>query len=109
MGESALKPFLFTSAAALLIFMSACSLRVPDDRWSHGVFSAAAAGALSVTMEDGCKGAAAAAGLGLLKELFDAFRGSGFSFGDLAADLAGSVAGAAGAEAAMKGTFCWKR
>jgi uncharacterized protein YfiM (DUF2279 family) len=100
---------LFTSAAALLIFNTACCLRVPDDRWSHGVFSAAAAGAFSATMEDGCKGAAAAVGLGLLKEFLDALGGSGFCFGDLAADLAGSAAGAAGARAAMKGSTCWKR
>ncbi len=104
-----MRPLLFTSVAALLILNPACSFRVPDDRWSHCVFSAAAAGAFSASLEDGYKGAAAAAGMGLLKEFLDALGGSGFSFGDLAADLAGSAVGAAGARAAMKGTTCWKR
>ena len=89
--------------------MNGWSLRVRDDLWSHCVFSAAASGAVTAATGEPCGGAAAAFGLGLLKEVYDAFRGSGFSFGDLAADLAGSVCGAVGAGVAMEGKTCLRR
>lgn len=99
----------FTSLMCLLIFVSGCSLRVRDDLWSHCVFSAAASGAVTAATGDCVEGAVVALSLGLLKEVYDAFRGSGFSLGDIAADLVGSLTGAVGAKAAMEGSFCSRR
>jgi uncharacterized protein YfiM (DUF2279 family) len=99
----------FTSLLCLLIFTAGCSERVRDDLWSHCVFSAAGAGALTASHGGCLEGAAVAVGFGVLKEVYDAFRGSGFGFDDLTADIAGGILGAVGARVAMEGSFCLRR
>ncbi len=99
----------FTSLMCLLIFTAGCSERVRDDLWSHCVFSAAGAGALTASTGDCLEGAAVMVGVGILKEAYDAFRGSGFGLDDLAADIAGGIFGAFGTGIAMEGSSCLKR
>ncbi len=99
----------FTSLLCLLIFTAGCSERVRDDLWSHCVFSAAGAGALTASTGDCLEGAAVAVGIGLVKEIYDAFRGSGFGIDDLTADISGSIFGAVGTRIAMEGSFCLRR
>lgn len=93
----------------LLIFTAGCSTTVRDDLWSHCTFSAAASGALTAAGGDCLEGAAAAVAAGILKEVYDAFRGSGFGFDDLVADISGSIIGAVGTRIAMEGSFCLRR
>ena len=93
----------------LLIFTAGCSERVRDDLWSHCTFSAAAAGAVTASTGDCLEGAAVVVGAGILKEVFDALRGSGFGIDDLWADITGSIFGAVGTRIAMEGSFCSKR
>lgn len=93
----------------MLIFTAGCSERVRDDLWSHCMFSAAGAGALAASSGDCLEGTAMAVGMGILKEVYDALRGSGFGFDDLLADISGSIFGAAGTRIAMEGSFCLRR
>lgn len=104
-----MKAAYFTTLPCLLIFLSGCSLRIRDDLWSHCVFSAAAAGAVTAGTGDWVKGASIAFSAGLLKEAYDAAWGSGFSYPDLAANLLGSMAGAFASGSAMEGRFCLTR
>ncbi len=99
----------FTIPLCLLIFCCGCSHRIGDDLWSHGIFSAAASGAVTAATEDYVLGVSVSFSIGLLKEVYDLLRGSGFCFNDLAADFAGSVVGALGTTAAMEGSFCLTR
>ena len=87
-------------APALMLLTGGCSL-LRTDRLLHAAFSAHAcclSGGVASHFGAGdgtvpWTGFSAAMALGLLKEISDAGRGSGFDTVDLLADLAGSFAG----------------
>jgi hypothetical protein len=94
-------PFIIVSCAAPL---------VPGDKWAHGLVSAGVTCAGTwLAIEAGAEGGTAiacgmglSAWLGVVKEYSDYRAGGRFDCGDLAADLAGILTGAAVSGLAME-------
>jgi len=84
------------------MFLSGCSTVAATDRLNHFAFSAAVSSAGAAAGLEPFEALCAAAGLGLLKEIYDGCCGTGFSADDLAADVAGAVAGVLAAEICME-------
>ena len=76
-----------------VMFLSGCGSLMSSDGWNHFAFSASISSVGTAVTSEPVQSIGITAGLGLLKEIHDLFRGTGFQACDLAADIAGAVAG----------------
>ncbi|MCK5786178.1 MAG: hypothetical protein KAH54_06435 [Candidatus Sabulitectum sp.] len=75
------------------MFTCGCGFLVAEDKWNHFAFSASITSVATAATCEPVESVAVTLGLGLLKEIYDSWRGSGFQLTDLAADLAGAATG----------------
>jgi uncharacterized protein YfiM (DUF2279 family) len=75
------------------MFTEGCASFTSSDKWNHFAFSASAASVCTAATREPVESVAFTVGLGLLKEFYDGWRGSGFQVLDLVADMAGAAAG----------------
>jgi uncharacterized protein YfiM (DUF2279 family) len=79
------------------MFTSGCGSFAASDKWNHFAFSASVSSAATAATSEPVRSVVFTVGLGLLKEIYDGLYGSGFQMWDLAADVAGAVAGSTAA------------
>ena len=90
-------------ACLFVMFLSGCGAVMSSDEWNHFAFSASMSSVATAASSRPAESIGISFGLGLLKEIYDEVRGSGFQTGDLFADFAGSVLGGfAAAEICME-------
>jgi uncharacterized protein YfiM (DUF2279 family) len=75
------------------MFLSGCGTFISSDKWNHFAFSASTASICTASTSKPVESISFTLGIGLLKEIYDGWFGSGFETGDLAADLAGAALG----------------
>ncbi|MCK5131111.1 MAG: hypothetical protein KAR40_03040 [Candidatus Sabulitectum sp.] len=88
----------FTVCIGSLVFVMftcgcGCGSFVASDKWNHFAFSASFSSIATAVTSEPAESVVFAVGLGLLKEICDGLRGSGFQMWDLVADMAGATAG----------------
>ena len=81
------------SSLVFVMFTCGCASIAASDKWNHFAFSASFSSVATAASSEPVKSMVITAGFGLLKEIYDGLRGSGFQLGDLAADIAGATAG----------------
>ena len=82
-----------TGSLVFIMFTCGCGCLTSSDKWNHIAFSASLSSVTVAASSKPVEAVTLTVGLGLIKEIYDGLRGSGFDFGDLAADIAGAVAG----------------
>ncbi len=82
-----------TGSLVFVMFTCGCGCLTASDKWNHLAFSASLSSVTAAASSKPLEAVAMTVGLGMIKEIYDGLFGSGFDFGDLAADIAGSVAG----------------
>ncbi|HOP26188.1 MAG TPA: hypothetical protein PK991_05280 [Candidatus Sabulitectum sp.] len=82
-----------TASLLLVMFLSGCAAVNSMDGWNHFAFSAAVSSVGTAASSKPVGAAGVTFALGLAKETYDHFRGTGFSWKDLLFDLSGSLAG----------------
>lgn len=86
-----------------VMFLSGCGAVMPSDGWNHFAFSASVASLGTAATSRPLESAGVTVGLGLVKEMYDQWRGGGFEASDLLADIAGALLGGyAAAEICME-------
>ena len=92
-----------TGLLVFVMFTCGCGCLTASDKWNHIAFSASLSSVTAAASSKPLEAVAFTVGLGLIKEIYDGLLGSGFDFGDLAADVAGAGAGGfAAAEICME-------
>ncbi|MCD4708735.1 MAG: hypothetical protein K8S62_13460 [Candidatus Sabulitectum sp.] len=76
-----------------VMFTCGCGFHIASDAWNHFAFSASVASVATAATCEPAESMVFTVGLGLLKEIYDGCRGTGFQISDLAADVAGAAAG----------------
>lgn len=84
---------LYTGSLVFVMFTSGCGSFITSDKWNHLAFSASFSSVVTVATSEPAESIAFAFGLGVLKEIYDGLRGSGFQISDLAADMVGATTG----------------
>ena len=82
-----------TFALLFVMFSAGCGIHVASDKWNHFAFSASMSSVTTVATDQTLESIALITGLGLLKEIYDGWRGTGFQILDLTADLVGATTG----------------
>ena len=82
-----------TFVLLFVMFTSGCGIHFASDKWNHFAFSASMSSVATVSTGEPVESIALVVGLGLIKEIYDSWRGTGLNVLDLTADLVGATLG----------------